>query len=124
MHRIAAVSGSVMEHREEPDADGFVHAGELYPPFARLVPLAELIAAVRGVGVNTRRVEREYNAITDGLGNELRALLFAAERDLAQVADERVAEAILLARAGKVTVQPGYDGVYGSVRPGIDRAGS
>ena len=42
----------------EPDSDGFIRDGGEGPPYARLIPLREIIAAVKGVGVNTRTVMR------------------------------------------------------------------
>ena len=99
----------------EPDADGFVRGDDDGPPYARLIPLREIIAAVRGVGVNTRTVMRTYSAITDAVGSELDALLWASAADLEAITEEPVARAILQARTGKVHVSPGFDGQYGTV---------
>ena len=49
------------------------------------------------------------------LGSELELLAGAGERDLATVAGEELAGAILQARRGHIRVEPGYDGVYGRV---------
>ena len=86
------------------------------PPYARLVPLPEIISAVRGVGVNSRAVQREYAAATDALGSELNALLRAAPSDLNAAVSDDLANAILRARAGQIDITPGYDGQYGAVR--------
>jgi PHP family Zn ribbon phosphoesterase len=80
-----------------------------------LIPLREIIAAVRRVGVNTRTVNREYSAITDAIGSELAALLWATPSDLETVSEEAVARGIMQARAGQVQIIPGFDGQYGSV---------
>ena len=101
----------------KPDARGLIESDDPHPPFARLIPLQEVIAAVRGVGVNTRRVMREYDAVIDQVGSELAALLYASESDLLPVAGETLTEAIVRARTGEVTVEPGYDGIYGTVKP-------
>ena len=115
LHRVNEVSGRETVVEWEPDADGFVRVGEGAPPYARLIPLREIIAAVRRVGVNTRTVNREYSAITDAIGSELAALLWATPSDLETVAEEAVARAIMQARAGQVQIIPGFDGQYGSV---------
>lgn len=120
LHRVNEVSGQAGVVSEKPDPDGFVRSRESGPPYARLIPLREIIASVKGVGVNTRTVNRAYSAITDGIGNEFSALLWASESDVAAVADEDVTRAILRARAGEVTITPGFDGQYGSVSlPGL-----
>ena len=120
LHRVSRLASRALDDELKPDSDGLIDSGGLHPPFARLIPLAEVVAAVRGVGVNTRRVNREYDAVVDGMGSELAALLYASESDLLPVAGETLTEAIMRARTGDVTVAPGYDGVYGTVKPGIE----
>lgn len=100
----------------DADADDDANANAGSPPFARLVPLPEIISAVRNVGVNSRAVQREYAAITDALDSELNALLHAAPGDLTTAAGDKLADAILRARAGHIDITPGYDGQYGAVR--------
>lgn len=115
LHRVSEVSGRAGVAGDKASPDGFVRSQTGGPPFARLIPLREIIAAVKGVGVNTRTVGRAYSAITDGVGSELAALLWASESDLDGVADDDVVRAILQARAGEVNITPGFDGQYGSV---------
>ena len=115
LHRVNEVSGRQTVDGLEPDSDGFIRDGGEGPPYARLIPLREIIAAVKGVGVNTRTVMRAYSAITDAIGSEMDALLWASAHDLGPVAEEPVARAILQARTGRVHVTPGFDGQYGSV---------
>lgn len=115
LHRVNEVSGQQAINDRHPDADGFVRGGDDGPPYARLLPLREIIAAVKGVGVNTRTVAREYSAITDAIGSELGALLWASARDLEAVTEERLARAIWQTRTGQVQISPGFDGQYGSV---------
>ena len=115
LHRVNEVSGRMTVDEREPDADGFIRGDDGEPPYARLIPLREIIAAVKGVGVNTRTVTREHSAITDAVGSELNALLWASASDLEAVTEESLAQAILQARIGKVHVTPGFDGQYGSV---------
>ncbi len=115
LHRVNEVSGRRVVNEWEPDADGFIRGDGEGLPYARLIPLREIIAAVKGVGVNTRTVMRTYSAITDAIGSELDALLWASAHDLEVVAEESVARAILQARTGRVHVTPGFDGQYGSM---------
>ena len=126
LHRVSALSQRPLPAGAAacPDADGFIRsqaAGDEQTgappdaPFARLIPLAEIIAAVHGVGVNARRVTRQYEAITNHIGSELDALLYASESDLRPAAGETVSRAIIRARAGQVAIAPGYDGQYGKI---------
>ncbi len=115
LHRVARLADRPIRDDLRPDAAGFIRTGTRRPPFARLIPLQEIIAAVHGVGVNTRTVMREYIKITDQIGGELDALLRASAADLRPAAGDATAQAIMQARAGRVSIAPGYDGKYGSV---------
>ena len=115
LHRVNEVSGRASVDANHPDEDGFIRGDEGGPPYARLIPLREIIAAVKGVGINTRTVAREYSFITDAVGSELNALLWASSGDLEAITDETMARAIMQARIGQVRVTPGFDGQYGSV---------
>ena len=98
-----------------PDSEGFVRSPEGRPPFIRLLPLQEIIAALWGRGPSTKGVRNEYMRLVGRLGSELELLVWAGERYLAVVAGEELAQAILQVRHGHIQVQPGYDGVYGRV---------
>lgn len=98
------------------DANGFVCNGQGRPPFIRLVPLPDIIAETTGHGPATKGVQREYRRILQELGGELHVLVEVEAADLEHVAGERLAQAILRARMGDLRVEPGYDGLYGTVR--------
>lgn len=84
--------------------------------FLRLLPLHEIIAAVIGSGSpSTQAVWKIYNPFVSKFGDEYRVLIDAPRDKLAAVSDPRVADAIVKVREGKVTVVPGYDGVYGNL---------
>ncbi len=89
-----------------------------HPQYRHLVPLKEILAHVLSVGKSTKRVERVYIALTDAFDDEFNVLLNAPEHDIAAVCErEDVARAIINVRVGKVIVEPGYDGVYGTAIP-------
>jgi len=85
-------------------------------PFKSLVPLVEIVAAVRGRGVNTKGVQQEYTRAIGHFGNEFEILLNAGEKELFGGFPEDIAEAIIRMRKGKIAVEPGYDGVFGEVK--------
>lgn len=104
-------------HRVDALADlpkGATPAGAI--PFRRMVPLEEIIAEALGVGVGTKAVEREYLQLIGRCGSEFTTLFGASEEALRRATTERIAEGILRVRTGRITVQPGYDGAYGTVR--------
>ena len=115
LHRLEALSArpNTVERR----ADGVLcDPAGVRPPFRRLVGLAEVIAEAVGRGPGTKTVRTMYSRLITGVGNELHVLQSASPEAIAAVAGERVAEGVARSRAGDVTVSPGYDGVYGTVR--------
>ena len=117
LHRVSRLAQRPLGDGRQPGSHGLIDSGDGHPPFARLIPLQEVIAAVHGVGVNTRRVMREYDTVVNHVGSELAALLYASASDLLPIVGETLSEAILKARTGEVAVEPGYDGIYGKVKP-------
>lgn len=99
-----------------PNEHGFLCGDNGRPPFKRVVPLAQILAEALGVGERTKTVARAYTALTDALGAELDVLLETPLEAIASVAGERIAEGIGRMRAGNVAIEPGYDGLYGTVR--------
>ncbi len=83
-------------------------------PFTRLIPLVEIIASVRGAGVNTKGVQGEYFKLVNYFGNEF-AALEAPEENLVLASDKVLASAVVKARSGEVYWKPGYDGVFGEM---------
>ncbi len=119
LHRVDSLSAAPEPegNREPtPGADGFIRSMDEHPPFLRLVPLEELLAETLGVGRRSKTVANAYRRLCDELGSELAALAWADEADIRQASSEQVAQAILKARTGRVAVEPGFDGQYGTVR--------
>ncbi|MBI3323349.1 MAG: DNA helicase UvrD [Candidatus Omnitrophica bacterium] len=92
-------------------------------PFRNLVPLDQIIADSRGVGVATKQVEQEYLDLVQRVGTELEILTELPEEVLRKSISPRLAEGILRVRAAQVKILPGYDGEYGQVRIYEDAAG-
>jgi uncharacterized protein (TIGR00375 family) len=104
-------------HRVERLADrkeGFRPKGAL--PFYSIIPLPEIIAEIKKVGVNSKAVREEYFRLLDRLGNEFRILLDTPLGDIERVASPSLREAIERMRSGNVHITPGFDGEYGRVR--------
>jgi len=104
-------------HRVEELADrppGLVPEGAL--PFKRLVPLEEIIAAAIGHGVGTMAVRQEYDHLVEAGGNEFAVLVECGEEELAAFVPPGILKAILRVREGLLTIVPGYDGIYGTIK--------
>jgi len=93
--------------------EGFVPESAI--PFKRLVPLDEIIADVKHVGKASVAVEREYRSMIAHFGTELEILTKVSQEELARAVNPKVAEGIARVRAGRVRVEPGFDGEYGTV---------
>lgn len=86
------------------------------PPFKRMVPLSEIIGDALGVGKLTKTVETEYNSIIKTFGAEFTVLIETPIEEIQRSTQPKIAEGIQRVRNGKLTIVPGYDGVYGTVK--------
>lgn len=84
-------------------------------PYKNLIPLQEIIADTKGVGVDTAGVEQEYRTLIQRVGSEFHILLEAQEEEIRQSASPKIVEGILRVRRGEVKIRPGYDGEYGKI---------
>jgi len=84
--------------------------------FIHLLPLSEIIATVSDASSPyTQQVWSIYNHLIETFGDEYTVLMNASKDALGKNVDERLAEAIVRIREGKVKIIPGYDGVYGKL---------
>jgi len=90
-------------------------------PFVSLLALPEVLSELSGVGPKSARVSRCQQSVSQSLGPELP---LALEMPLEEVRrapiegtdPELLALAIERMREGRVRIDPGFDGVYGTVR--------
>lgn len=86
------------------------------PPYVHLVPLMEILAESLETGFSSQTVLNEYNKLTDCFGSEFQVLLQTPISEIAKVAGERTAEGVKKVREGNIVVDPGFDGVFGTVK--------
>lgn len=84
-------------------------------PFQRLIPLAEIIADVLGLGVGTKGVEEYYRNLIKAFGSEFKILLNVKKEEIASVSLPEIAEGVERVRQRKVIIKPGYDGEFGKI---------
>ncbi len=94
--------------REEPPPGGRI-------PFRSLIPLEEIIAEALGAQPGTATVREEYLRLVQAFGGEFPVLLDAPLEELGRHARPRVVEGVRRVREGRVTIRPGYDGVFGEI---------
>ena len=96
--------------------EGLIHGDTGRPPFKSLVPLREVLSESLGVGPRTKKVGRVYDRLIERFGTEMSVLIEAPIAEIDFASDERTAEGISRVRRGDILIEPGYDGVYGTVR--------
>ncbi|HEY5805939.1 MAG TPA: endonuclease Q family protein [Candidatus Saccharimonadales bacterium] len=82
-----------------------------------IIPLAEIIAELKGTkSTASKAVATEYNAVIERLGNEFDVLRSLPTEAIEAAGFRLLAVAIDRLRKGQVVREPGYDGVYGTIR--------
>jgi len=84
-------------------------------PFISLIPLSEIISALLKSSVSSRKVWKEYYTLIKNFDNEFNVLLNAGKKEILKFTDEKIADAIIKNREGKIKFKPGFDGVYGEL---------
>jgi DNA helicase II / ATP-dependent DNA helicase PcrA len=88
-----------------------------------IIPLAEIIAELKGTK-NTagKAVQAAYHDVLERLGDEFSVLRSVPTETIAAVGFPLLARAIDRLRTGNVVRDPGYDGVYGTIKVFQDAA--
>ncbi|MFZ2681662.1 MAG: endonuclease Q family protein [Patescibacteria group bacterium] len=82
-----------------------------------IVPLPEILAEIYGVkSTKSKKVSATYELMLQKLGNEFAILLDRSIADISASVGAEIAEAIRRVRAGELSIAPGYDGIFGSVK--------
>ncbi len=85
-------------------------------PHRYIVPLREIVAASFSIGKGSKKVVDEYERLIHELGSEFHILLEASEAEIAATtSNQNIVLGIRNMRNGFITIDPGYDGVYGTV---------
>jgi len=91
------------------------------PGFKSIIPLAEIISTIEGVGVKSKTVSTKYHEIIDQIGSELDILEGEFEQQLKSKFPD-VALGVKAMQAGQVDIKPGFDGEYGEISVKIEKS--
>lgn len=87
------------------------------------VPFDEVISEVKGVGVKSKAVEKEYLDAIYNCGSEFNIMNRLSEEELTAKLPAKIAEGVKKVRAKDIKVIPGHDGEYGIIKVfGEDKA--
>ncbi|OGY21167.1 MAG: hypothetical protein A3A65_03400 [Candidatus Chisholmbacteria bacterium RIFCSPLOWO2_01_FULL_49_14] len=96
---------------------GYYHPSDAKrPPYVMMVPLMEILGEVHHTGSGSKTVQNEYNTLISQFGSEFAVLLHTPLAELASFGGERLGDALQRVRNGSISIKPGYDGVFGTVR--------
>jgi uncharacterized protein (TIGR00375 family) len=113
--------GRIMTRGVEERVQELADRPEGYAPrnpigYRHLLPLSEIIALVIGEGnPGSTKVWKWYDKLVGKFGSEYKVMLDAPREQLLETAGPELSSAILRVRDDDVFVDPGYDGVYGSL---------
>lgn len=87
-----------------------------HPPYVKLVRLIQIIAQAFDSSVTSMKTKILLDQLQTELGSELTILLKTPIYEIESLAGEAVARGVRKVRAGEITIDPGFDGVYGKVK--------
>ncbi len=84
-------------------------------PFKNVIPLEEVIAETLDVGPASKKVTGVYEHMVAS-APEFSILLDLNEDQISKLSTPEIAQSIIRVRAGKVSLTPGYDGLFGKIQ--------
>jgi len=123
MERVEALASSPEEISKQNGKSGIAWITDPtnnHPPFAKLVPLSEIIAETLNVGSGAGKVKTLYDQLTQKIGSEAEILLKTPIDEIQKTGGVELSNGILKVRNGSIYISPGYDGEYGIVKISSD----
>ena len=124
MRRLQELASKEIKGEHQENGHGVVWITDpthMHPPFVKIVPLNEIIAKTIGSPVTSPKVKNIFDILVGKFGSELEVLLQSATEEIGKTEDRgkpliKIAEGIEKVRGEKIVIQPGYDGLYGTVK--------
>lgn len=84
------------------------------PRYIKTIPLAEILVEALGLSsVNSKKVQDLWKLLVESFKNEINVLIVTPKEEIERIAGEKVAQAIIDFREGKIYIEPGGGGMYG-----------
>ncbi|MFA9288943.1 MAG: endonuclease Q family protein [Weeksellaceae bacterium] len=99
----------IADHPEE-----YKHLGNKLVEY--IIPLPELLAELVGTSPASKKNQAEYNRIIASIGDEFSILRKLEIEQIRDAGFTELAAVIERMRRGDVQIEPGYDGVYGTIK--------
>jgi uncharacterized protein (TIGR00375 family) len=119
MYRVQTLAGTyektAVEKENNYGLKWFTDKKKNHPPYVKLVPLLEIVAEALGSTVASQKVKDLFYTACRELGSELDILLKTPLSDI-KALNTRLGEGIEKVRKGTISINPGYDNVYGTVK--------
>jgi uncharacterized protein (TIGR00375 family) len=115
MHRVEQLSSRSVEE-VVGEKDHLIKSKSGRPPYFMIVPLLEVLAEATGSSSSSQTVISLYEQMITKFGSEMEILLKTPIEFLSQSFGERTGQAIERVRQGQIFVDPGFDGVFGTVK--------
>ena len=84
-------------------------------PFKNIIPLEEVIAETLGLGVASKKVMAQYEAMVANVP-ESEILIDVDKARIVEIGSSEIAESVMRVREGRVYIEPGYDGIFGKIQ--------
>ena len=84
--------------------------------YTSIIPLADILSEIFGVGPKTKKVNKYYQKAIEILGPELKILTDLSYDKIEKAGVPLLAEAVMRMRNGDIYIDPGFDGEFGKVK--------
>jgi uncharacterized protein (TIGR00375 family) len=120
MHRVEELAGNqdikITKKESKEGVMGIYPPHDItQPPYVMLVPLLEIIAQSLNSTTGAIKVSEQYEQLIKNLGSEFTILLKTPLEKIARAGNPKIAEGVDKVRKGKISIKPGFDGVFGAV---------
>ncbi|MGI8419861.1 MAG: endonuclease Q family protein [Candidatus Levyibacteriota bacterium] len=121
LFRVQQLADEKLLHRTQTNINDagvkwYTDSLKIQPPYIKLVPLLEIAAESLGSTVNSQKSKNLYAKLCSELKSELHVLLRAPIAYIEKVGGGKLAQAVTKVRKGNISIDPGYDGIFGKVQ--------